>query len=228
VWILYAATLFVEYATCKSEIKSMEGLGFIMKSNFCKERRGLLKSTCTLVGATALVSVGGSLNAFAAGGAMPVPQASGVPKLGDTFVFSDGQRKGEVVSLADVVVDAAPITVQAKDTAAGTVRDGDHSTVLLWRSAPGNIPADMKDAAAEGVMAFSGVCTHLGCMLCDWLPATHEMRCPCHEATFDLLQVGKNTGGAVARPLPFLPLKVVDGKLVVADKFVGYVGPKRG
>jgi predicted Rdx family selenoprotein len=40
-----------------------------MKSDFNKERRELLKSTCTLVGATALVSIGGSLSAFAASGA---------------------------------------------------------------------------------------------------------------------------------------------------------------
>jgi Protein of unknown function (DUF4242) len=45
-----------------------------MKSDINKERRDLLKSACTLVGATALVSLGGSLNAFAAAGA---PQAGG-------------------------------------------------------------------------------------------------------------------------------------------------------
>ena len=47
-----------------------------MKSDFNKQRRDLLKSACALAGTAALVSVGGSLNAFAAGGATPSPQAT--------------------------------------------------------------------------------------------------------------------------------------------------------
>jgi Protein of unknown function (DUF4242) len=56
-----------------------------MKSDFNKERRDLLKGACTLVGATALASIGGSVNAFAAGGATQAgeaPQAGGVPAAG--------------------------------------------------------------------------------------------------------------------------------------------------
>ncbi len=51
---------------------------------------------------------------------------------------------------------------------------------------------------------------------------------PCRDVTFDPLQGGKWTGGAVSRTLPILPIKVVNGKLVVSDVFVGYVGVKRG
>jgi hypothetical protein len=47
-----------------------------MKSDFSKKRRDLLKSACTLAGTSALLSIGGSLNAFAAGGATPSPQAT--------------------------------------------------------------------------------------------------------------------------------------------------------
>jgi rieske iron-sulfur protein len=193
-----------------------------MSSGFNQERRDLLKSTCTLVGATAVLSVGGSLNAFAA------TQASGVPLVGDTFVFADGPQKGQVVSLTAVVVDAPPVTVQAKDTAAGTVRDGDNSTVLLYRVAPDKISADIKEDTVEGVMAYSAVCTHLGCMLSNWDAPTKQFLCPCHDALFDPLKVGANTGGATSRTLPHIPLKAVDGKLVVADKPSGYVGVKRG
>jgi rieske iron-sulfur protein len=198
-----------------------------MKSDFSEDRRDMLKSTCTLVGATALVSVGGSVSAFAAGGAMPQSQASNVPKTGDTFVFTDGPQKGQPVSVKDVVVDAPPITVQAWDTAAGAVRDSDNSTVLLYRVAPEKIPADLLPDTVEGVMAYSAVCTHLGCMLANWDPSK-QFICPCHDALFDPLQNGKNTGGATSRTLPQFPLKAVDGKLVVADKPSGYVGVKRG
>jgi rieske iron-sulfur protein len=191
-----------------------------MKSRFSQERRDVLKTTCTLAAATALVSVGGSLPVLAA------EQAKGVPLVGDTFVFTDGPKKGQDVMLADVVVDADPLTVQAKDSATGTVRDSDNSTILLYRVAADKIPADIADSTAEGVMAYSAVCTHLGCMLSQWTPK-HEFMCPCHDATFDPLKGGANTGGATARTLPILPIKVADGKIVVAGKFSGYVGVKR-
>ncbi len=147
--------------------------------------------------------------------------------MGDTFVFVAGPNKGNVVSLTDIVVGAAPVTVQAWDTASGSVREDDNSTVLLWRVAPESVPAELKQDAAEGVLAYSAVCTHLGCMLSDWRADQKQFFCPCHDATFDPMQGGKNTGGAASRTLPILPLKVVDGKLVAADVFVGYVGVKR-
>jgi Rieske Fe-S protein len=162
-----------------------------VKSKFSKERRDMLNSTCVLVGATAVVSVGGSSNAF-----------------------------------AETEAKAAPV-VQAKNPA-GAVRDSDNSTILFWRVAPGRIPADIKDSTVDGFMAYSAVCTHLDCMLTVWVKDTHVFECPCHDAMFDPLQGGKLTGGATCRTLPILPLMVADGKLVVADKFIGYPGVKRG
>jgi len=86
---------------------------------------------------------------------------------------------------------------------------------------------DTKGYAADGnIVCYSAVCTHLGCMLTDFSPK-NEFMCPCHDATFDPLHAGANTGGATSRPLPILPIRVADGKLVVADKFIGYVGVKR-
>jgi len=199
-----------------------------MDSKHCMSRRELLKSTCGLAGAAALVSVGGSLSAFAAGGAMPKPLDKGAPKVGDMFVFGDGPHKGNIVAVEDLVIDGPPVTAQAKDTASGTVRESDHSTVLLLRLAPDKVPADLKEDAGQGVLAYSAVCTHLGCMVTDWVEDKKWFRCPCHEATFDPMQAGMWTGGPHTKALPILPLKVEDGKLVVADVFSGPVGPKKG
>ena len=77
-------------------------------SKFSQERRDALKSTCRLVTVTALAS-GAGVKAFAAGGAMPLPQSKGVPQVGDTFVFSAGPNKGKEVMVADVVLGARPL-----------------------------------------------------------------------------------------------------------------------
>ena len=198
-----------------------------MSTQFNEQRRDLLRSTCTLAGAAAVVSVGWILRAFAAGGAMPTPQARGIPLAGDVFVFTEGPNKDNVVMVNNVVATAPPLIVQAKDPA-GAMRESDNSTVLLYRVSPDKISADMKADTVEGIMAYSAVCTHLGCMLSNWDAATKQFLCPCHDALFDPLKEGANTGGATSRTLPHFPVKSVDGKLVVADKPSGYVGVKRG
>ena len=84
-------------------------------SKFDKERREVLKSTCILVGATALYTIGGSVKVFAAGGRGAQPQPLGAPERHDSFVYFDSPKKGQDVMTADIVLDAPPITVQAKD-----------------------------------------------------------------------------------------------------------------
>jgi rieske iron-sulfur protein len=199
-----------------------------MDSNHCISRRKLLRSTCGFVGAAALVSIGGSLSAFAEAGPMPAPEDTGLPVVGDTFIFGDGQNKGKVVVVEDLVIGGPPAVAQAKDAASGTVRESDHSTVLLLRLPPESVPPELKESAAQGVLAYSAMCTHLGCIVSDWAKDEKLFVCPCHEAKFDPMQEGKVISGPASRALPVLPLKVDDGKLVVADVFTGPVGPKKG
>lgn len=102
------------------------------------------------------------------------------------------------------------------------------TSALWYRVSPDKIPAEIKDDTVKGIMAYSAVCTHLGFMLSNWDAATKQFLCPCHDALFEPLKVGANTGGATSRTLPHFPVKSVDGKLVVSDKPSGYVGVKRG
>jgi Rieske Fe-S protein len=197
-----------------------------MKSKFCKERRDLLKSGCGLAGTAALVSMGGSLNAFAAGGRGTQPQPVGAPERGDTFVFADGPNKGKDVVLADIVMDAPPITVQAKDEE-GKVRESEKAMVLMYRVSPDKIPADIRGDSWEGLIAYSALCTHQGCLLSGWDAASKQFICPCHNGLFDPLKGGENTAGAPTRALPQIPVRIHDGKLVVGDAIMSWIGVKR-
>jgi rieske iron-sulfur protein len=188
---------------------------------FNQERRNLLKSTCAVAGATAVLSMSGSPSAFA------FDSQKNVPQIGDSFVFADGAKKGQAVTVADIVTDAPPVIVKAK-SASGVVSDEDNTTVLLYRVSPDKIPASTKGDTVEGILAYSAVCTHLGCILTNWNATTKEFLCPCHDALFDPLKEGANTGGATCRSLPHIPVKAVNGQLVVADVPSGHVGVKRG
>ena len=63
---------------------------------------------------------------------------------------------------------------------------------------------------ADGVKAFSAICTHLGCVVA-WDPQRKEIECPCHAGKFDL--DGRVVSGPPPRPLPVHQVKVIDGKI---------------
>ena len=201
-------------------------------SKFSQERRDALKSTCMLVTVTALAS-GAGVRAFAAGGAMPLAQSTGVPQVGDTFVFSGGANKGKEVMVADVVLGARPELAVAKNPSTGKLEQNDagehdHATVLFYRVAPDAYPAGMKDDTVEGISCYSAMCPHLGCLVDGWDATAKLFKCPCHDATFDPVKEGQLISGPRMRVLPLIPIKAVDGKLVVAGKPTGYIGVKKG
>ena len=198
-----------------------------MKSKFCKGRRELLKGTCTLAGAAAMVSVGGSLKAFAAGGRGAQPQPVGAPERHDSFVYADGPNKGKDVMTADIVLDAPPITVQAKNGETGEVRESEKSTVLVYRVAPEKIQDDIRGDTVDGIIAYSALCTHQGCLLSEWDKAAKQFICPCHNGLFDPLKGGVNTAGSPTRAIPQIPLKDHEGKLIVGDAILSWIGVKR-
>jgi Rieske Fe-S protein len=196
-----------------------------MDPKFNKERRDVLKGTCGLMGAAAVLSVGASVPAYAD------PQKN-CPQVGDVFVFTDGPKKGNVVKVDDVVVDAAPLMVLPKDPN-GAVRDGENFTTLLYRIAKDKVPADMAPDTIDGLAAWSAVCTHQGCLLTDIHQKSEAVNafgfiCPCHDAIFDPTQEGKNTGGATSATLAYFPIKSDGGTIVVKDLPSAHVGIKKG
>jgi rieske iron-sulfur protein len=62
----------------------------------------------------------------------------------------------------------------------------------------------------------------------DWLADEQHVSCACHFSTFDPKDGGKVVDGPAPRELPALPLKIVDGKLVVAKPFTTPVGFEKG
>jgi rieske iron-sulfur protein len=167
------------------------------------------------------------MQAFAAGGRGTQPQPVGAPERHDFLVYADGPNKGKDVMTADIVLDAPPITVQAKNAETGEIRESEKSTVLVLRVAPEKIPADIRGDTVDGVIAYSALCTHKGCLLSDWDKPTKQFICPCHNGLFDPLKGGENTAGAPTRAIPQIPVKDHDGKLIVSDAIVSWIGVKR-
>lgn len=109
----------------------------------------------------------------------------------------------------------------------GAERAGDSQAVLV-RVEPGLLrPAEGREGwAPEGNIAYSKICTHVGCPVGLYQEAAHELVCPCHQSTFDVLRGARPTFGPATRALPQLPL-MVDGEgfLVARGDFDAPVGP---
>jgi Rieske Fe-S protein len=147
------------------------------------------------------------------------------PQAGDRFVFGDGERKGAPVKLDDLKPGGAPVTVYPQDPASGAVRDGSRlNQVLMVRLDPARIKADTLARAAQGVVAYSAVCTHTGCDGLSWEAATLRFKCPCHETEFDATDSARVVSGPAPRRLPALPLKVADGYVLAAAGFTTRAG----
>ncbi|MGO1434268.1 MAG: cytochrome bc1 complex Rieske iron-sulfur subunit [Canibacter sp.] len=85
---------------------------------------------------------------------------------------------------------------------------------------------DRKDWSYDGIVAYSKVCTHVGCPVALYEQHTHHLLCPCHQSQFDVSEHAKVVFGPAKRPLPQLPITVDDeGYLVAQSDFHEPVGP---
>lgn len=96
--------------------------------------------------------------------------------------------------------------------------DAADSQALLIRLSPGS--------DADGLVAFSKICTHAGCPVGLYQPTTKELFCPCHQSVFDAGADARPTAGPATRALPKLGLSVdADGYVIATGDFSEPVGP---
>ena len=110
------------------------------------------------------------------------------------------------------------------------------ATVILIKFRPGelNIPTTYNGSTVIGTMnwtvdnivAYSKICTHVGCPVALYEQTTHHILCPCHQSTFDAATGATVIFGPAPRPLPQLPMTVdAQGYLVAKSDFTQPVGP---
>ena len=140
--------------------------------------------------------------------------------------WTDGAR---LVTAGGTPVTASTLEVDSFTTVFPEGFEGSaDSQAVLIRVDPGQLqlPPDRLAGAPDGLVAYSKICTHAGCPLGLYLAATHELRCPCHQSTFDVLDGARPVYGPAPKPLPQLPIEIdADGGLRATGDFTGPVGP---
>jgi rieske iron-sulfur protein len=137
------------------------------------------------------------------------------PQRGDVFVaVSDATHRA--LRPGEIRAGAAPVLSWPMDRTTGLVRDGAPFNQMLLL------------CLADGVVAFSAVCTHAGCIVSAWIADRHVLLCPCHGSQYDPARDGAVVAGPAPQPLPTLPVGVADGVLVVAGGFSARPGGHTG
>ena len=186
-------------------------------------RRGLLR-------AAFVASVGLSLprTALAEGDR---PNSEEAPEPGDLFVVAHGDHAGETIAPSDIPLGGPQISAWPMDPKSKVIRKGSPlNQVLLLRLDPQELDEDTAARSADGILAYSGLCTHAGCPVIGWVKdqGTMVLKCFCHQSEFDPRHGAAVVFGPAPRRLVALPVEIVAGTLIVASKFVGSTMPEIG
>jgi menaquinol-cytochrome c reductase iron-sulfur subunit len=93
-----------------------------------------------------------------------------------------------------------------------------------WAGVTGRAAAWLRRENEEEFVAFSVVCTHLGCNV-RWLDQPNFFICPCHGAVFS--RDGEVTAGPARRPLVRHEVRVLGGQVEVRTLGLPVTGPPR-
>ena len=147
-------------------------------------------------------------------------------KKGTRLVTDPGDRP---IKAEDLEVGAVAQTLP--ELAPGeerTLNNIGKDAVLLIRLRPEefNLDAERLSWTYQGIIAFSKICSHMGCAVALYEQQTKHLLCPCHQSTFDVTRAAKVIFGPAARPLPQLAITVdAEGYLVAQQPFTEPVGP---
>ncbi|WP_329340057.1 Rieske (2Fe-2S) protein [Streptomyces sp. NBC_00663] len=101
------------------------------------------------------------------------------------------------------------------------------AALMIVRIQPDNIKDKRElEWSHDGIVAYSKICTHVGCPISLYEQQTHHVLCPCHQSTFDLSDGARVIFGPAGHALPQLRIAVnEEGYLEAQGDFEEPVGP---
>lgn len=141
---------------------------------------------------------------------------------------------GDPIKATDVTIGSVfhviPETLvqMQKNHEPGFLNEKAKAVVLLVRLPESKLKErpERKGWSYHGIVAYSKVCTHVGCPVALYEQQTHHLLCPCHQSQFDVTDHCRVIFGPAGRPLPQLPITVdEEGYLIAQSDFLEPVGP---
>jgi len=161
------------------------------------------------------------------------PAADPIPRFKETM-WAKGVRlthdpSGTPIRAADVTIGSVfHVIPEGLNDQKDRLEQKAKAAVLVMRLKPSDlkISAGRESWNYDGIVAYSKICTHVGCPVALYEQQTHHLLCPCHSSTFDVTNECEVIFGPAARPLPQLPIAIdSDGYLIAQSDFTEPVGP---
>ena len=154
------------------------------------------------------------------------------PQKADVLVFSEGEHEGEVIRPQDLKLRGPLARAWPKDPKTSVIRKGSRlNEVLIIRLDPAALDDETRAHAADGIVAYSAICSHAGCPVTAWVKGAEGdqdvFKCVCHNSEYDPRHSAEVVFGPAPRRLAALPLAITEGSLTVAGTFVGKVGAQQ-
>jgi rieske iron-sulfur protein len=154
------------------------------------------------------------------------------PQKADVLVFSEGEHEGEVIRPQDLKLRGPLARAWPKDPKTSVIRKGSRlNEVLIIRLDPAELDDETRAHAADGIVAYSAICSHAGCPVTAWVKGAEGdqdvFKCVCHNSEYDPRHSAEVVFGPAQRRLAALPLAITEGSLTVAGTFVGKVGAQQ-
>jgi rieske iron-sulfur protein len=145
---------------------------------------------------------------------------------GDRLVYAKGGNTGAALQASALNVGDAVLVFPAGKSS----NPANLVQVIRLEEADFKPPTRL-DLTDKGFVAYSAICTHLGCTV-SWVknqqsPAASVTECFCHNSIFNPARGAKVMGGPAPVPLAQIGVKVTaDGTLVFTGGFTGPIGPQ--
>jgi Rieske Fe-S protein/sporulation protein YlmC with PRC-barrel domain len=132
-----------------------------------------------------------------------IPAEKDTPKLIKFIKVSKQAYMTNTEEKSHWIINASPELLDQVYGEKGNRVFSDHNASALWENTKEN-----------GLIVYSGKCTHLGCPY-RWDEVKKAFVCPCHVSIFNLK--GEVLSGPAPRRLDTLPVKLDDGQVYVID-----------
>jgi rieske iron-sulfur protein len=154
------------------------------------------------------------------------------PQKNDLLVVSEGPDAGHIIKPSDLTPGGPPVHAWPKDPKTEVVRDGSRlNEILVIKLDPAELDDDTRSRSADGIVAYSAVCTHAGCPVTAWVKGEtsdkNVLKCMCHNSEYDARVSAQVVFGPAPRRLAALPLAISGDSLTIAAPFVGKVGAQQ-
>jgi Rieske Fe-S protein len=155
------------------------------------------------------------------------------PQKADVLVLSEGEHAGKIIEPQDLELGGPPLRAWPKDPKTSVIRNGSRlNEILVVRLDPAELDDETRARSADGIVAYSAICSHAGCPVTAWMKGATDdkdmLKCVCHNSEYDPRRSALVVFGPATRRLAALPLEMADGSLTVAAKFIGKVGQQAG